>query len=98
MSQFVVVVFSDKASADTGSLCLKRLGTEGMTIYRSVVLSKNSEGQISVSDPVEEKSYATLVTALIGGLAGFPAGLEAAVAGAAGGALFGISGIDLSRC
>ena len=91
MSQFVVVVFSDKASADTGSLCLKKLGTEGMTIYRSVVLSKNLEGQISMSDRVEEKSYTTIVAALIGGLAGLPAGLEAAAAGTAGGALFGLS-------
>lgn len=91
MSQFVVVVFSDKASTDKGSLFLKKLGTEGMTIHRSAVLSKNAEGRISVSDRVEEKSYATLVTALIGGLAGFPAGLEASVAGAVGGALFGIS-------
>jgi hypothetical protein len=41
MSQFVVVVFSDKVGADKGSLSLKKLGTEGMTIYRSVVCTEN---------------------------------------------------------
>jgi uncharacterized membrane protein len=91
VSEIVVVAFSDQAGADKGSVCLKKLVTEGIAIYRSVILSKNSEGRISVSDRSDQKSYATLVTALIGGLAGFPAGLEAAVAGAAGGALFGIS-------
>jgi uncharacterized membrane protein len=90
VSEIIVVAFSDKAGADKGSVCLKKLITQGITVYRSAILSKNSEGRIFVSDRVDEKSYTTLVTALIGGLAGLPAGLEAAVAGAAGGALFGI--------
>ena len=91
MSQFVIAVFSDKASADNANRALRKFGTEGMMIYRSAVLSKNSEGRISVLDRVEERSKVTVVAALIGALAGFSAGLEAAMAGAAGGALFGIS-------
>ena len=91
MSQFVIAVFSDKASADNANGALRKLGTEGMMIYRFAVLSKNSEGRICMLDRVEEGSKVTVVAALIGALAGFSAGPEAAIAGAAGGALFGLS-------
>jgi uncharacterized membrane protein len=91
MSQFVSTAFSDRASADNANRALRKLGTERMMIYRSAVLSKNSEGRIFMLDRVEEGSKATMVAALIGALAGFSTGLEAAIAGAAGGALFGIS-------
>lgn len=91
MSQFVIAVFSDKVSADNAERALRALITEGMMIYRSAVLSNNSEGRISMLDRIEERSKVTVVAALIGALAGFSAGLEAAVAGAVGGALFGIS-------
>jgi uncharacterized membrane protein len=91
-SQFVVAVFSDKAGADNGNRALKRLGKEGMTIYRSAVLYKNSEGSVSTVHDVEDGSKTiVIVAAFLGVLAGLPNGLEAALAGAVGGALFGIS-------
>jgi uncharacterized membrane protein len=91
-SQFVVAVFSDKAGADNGNRALTRLGTEGTTIYRSVVLYKNSDGRVSTVHRTEEGSKAIVfVAAFIGALAGVPTGPEAALAGAIGGALFGIS-------
>lgn len=91
MSEFVVAVFPDKVSADNGNRALTVLGKEGMTIFRSVVLCKNKQGQISALGRVEAGKKIGVVTALLGALAGFPGGLEAAGAGALGGLLFGMS-------
>jgi uncharacterized membrane protein len=92
MSQFVVAIVSDQAGVDNVNRVLEKLGRDGTTIYRSAVLYKNSDGRISTTHRVAERSKAVVTAAaFIGALAGFPAGLEAALAGAMGGALFGIS-------
>ena len=76
-SQFVIAVFPDKAGADNGNRALKRLGKEGMTIYRSAIHYKNSEGSI-----IYGASGRSIVCQRV---------WKPSLAGAVGGALFGIS-------
>jgi uncharacterized membrane protein len=99
MSQFVVAIVSDQAGVDNVNRVLEKLGRDGTTIYRSAVLYKNSDGRISTTHRVAERSKAVVTAAaFIGALAGFPAGLEAALAGAmGGGAIRHISRNDKSR-
>ena len=91
MSHFVVVIFPDTAIASEGNKSLYELRANGMKVYGSAVLGKDSKGRISVLDRVADSSHATAVAALIGALAGLPAGPLGAAMGAVGGALIGMS-------
>ena len=97
MSQFVVAVFADEATAENGNSAVNALGQSGMTIYQLVLLHKSLEGRISILERVDEGSAPAAVSALIGALAGLPVGLEAAMAGAAAGLLFGVAAVLTHR-
>ena len=86
-----LLFFPTKSAPIMEIALLPSLAREGMTIFRSVVLCKNKQGQISALGRVEAGKKIGVVTALLGALAGFPGGLEAAGAGALGGLLFGMS-------
>jgi uncharacterized membrane protein len=58
-------------------------------LYASAVVSKASDGKISVQEIFREGHGGTIAAALIGALAGLPAGPAAAAVMATGGALIG---------
>jgi len=91
MNKTVAVIFPDTGRAREGNLVLKKFGAEGIAVYASTIISKNSDGKLRVLEAAYDGSHVTAVAALIGGVAGLPGGPLAVAMGAACGALIGIS-------
>jgi uncharacterized membrane protein len=95
MGQFVAVIFPDAAQASEGARALGALHAEGgIAPSGMAVVVKESSGQVLVKEKTADGVLATVVTALIGGIAGAAGGPVGAAIGAAGGALVG-HGADL---
>ncbi|GEO13735.1 DUF1269 domain-containing protein [Microvirga aerophila] len=95
MGQFVAVIFPDPAQASEGARALSALHAEGgIAPSGMAVVVKEPSGQWLVTEKTADGALATVVTALIGGIAGAAGGPVGAAIGAAGGALVG-RGADL---
>jgi uncharacterized membrane protein len=95
MGQFVAVIFSDLARASEGAQALGTLHDDGRIAPSGMaVVAKEPSGQWLVKERTAGGALATVVTALIGGVAGAVGGPVGAAIGAAGGALVG-HGADL---
>jgi uncharacterized membrane protein len=91
MNKIVALIFPEKANADVANLAFEKFGAEGIEVYALTIISRNSDGRLSVLEHTYDGSHVTAVAAMIGGLAGLPGGLLAVLAGAVGGALIGLS-------
>jgi uncharacterized membrane protein len=97
MDQFVAVIFPDQTTASRGVQALKALRADGaITPSGMAVVVKEPSGQWLFKTKPADRALATVVTALIGGVAGAAVGPVGAAIGAAGGALVG-HGADLIR-
>jgi uncharacterized membrane protein len=95
MDQFVAVIFPDPAQASEGARALAALHAEGgIAPSGMAVVVREPSGQVLVKERMADGALATVVTALIGGIAGAAGGPVGAAIGAAGGALVG-HGADL---
>ena len=95
MGQFVAVIFPDPAQASEGARALGALHAEGGIVPSGMaVVVRDPSGQWLVKERTADGPLATVVTALIGGIAGAAGGPVGAAIGAAGGALVG-HGADL---
>ncbi len=95
MGQFVAVIFPDSAQASEGARALGALHAEGgIAPSGMAVVVRDPSGQWLVKERTADGALATVVTALIGGIAGAAVGPVGAAIGAAGGALVG-HGADL---
>lgn len=88
MNQLVALSFPDQMKIEEAIRALRKLCSEH-SLYASVVVTKDSEGKLSVQEITKEGRGGTAVGALIGALAGLPAGPAAAAIMATGGALIG---------
>ena len=71
MNKTVAVIFPDTGTAREGNLVLKKFGAEGITVYVSAIISKNSDDKLRVLEAAYDGFRVTAAAALIGGLAGF---------------------------
>jgi uncharacterized membrane protein len=95
MGHFVAAIFSDLALASEGARALSTLHADGgIAPSGMAVVVKEPSGQWLVKEKTAGGALATVVTALIGGLAGAAGGPVGVAIGAAGGALVG-RGADL---
>jgi uncharacterized membrane protein len=75
MGQFVAVIFSDSAQASEGARALSALHADGGIAPSGLaVVVKEPSGQWLVKERTADGALATVVTALIGGLAGAAGG------------------------
>jgi len=79
MTKIVAAIFPDEAKAHEGNLALKKLGAEGIAVYASALVSKNSDNRLTVLEHACAESHMTAVAALIGGLAGLTRWLRSAL-------------------
>lgn len=90
MDKFVVAVFPSEAKAYEGTRIMKDLHAEGsLALYGMAVVTKTTDGNLSVDQTVSEGPFGTGVGALTGGLVGLLGGPAGVAAGLAGGALIG---------
>ena len=90
MNQFVALSLPDKMKVDGAISALRRLHSErSIKLFASAVVTKDSDGKLSVQEITKEGRGGTAVGALIGALAGLPAGPAAAATMATGGAVIG---------
>jgi len=90
MNQFVALSLPDKMKVDQAISALGRLHSErSIKLFASAVVTKDSEGKLSVQEITKEGHGGTAVGALIGALAGLPAGPAAAAIMATAGAAIG---------
>ncbi len=101
MEKMLVVVFDNETKAYEGSRALNQLDFEGsITIHAKAIISKNSDGTVSVKQGEDDFPVRTLSGTAIGsliGLLGGPAGLAVgALAGTMAGSLADVfvAGVD----
>ncbi len=96
MNQFVALSLPDKMKVDEAISALRRLHSErSIKLFASAVVTKDSDGKLSIQEISKEGRGGTAVGALIGALAGLPAGPAAAAIMTTGGAVIG-NAADLS--
>jgi len=92
MNKFVVVIFSDEATAYAGTRALKELDAEGsLTLYGMAVVARDAGGKLSVKEAADQGPLGTAVGALAGGLIGLIGGPVGAAIGLGSGTLLGSS-------
>jgi uncharacterized membrane protein len=90
MDKMIVIVFDDERKAYEGAKALKGLHAEGsLTLYQAAVLSKDTNGQVSVKDAADRGPVGTALGWATGGLIGLLGGPVGFVLGAATGTLAG---------
>lgn len=90
MDKFVVIVFPTEAKAYEGTRVMKDLQADGsLTVYGMAVVTKATDGKLSVDDKEAGGPGGTVAGALAGGLVGLIGGPVGAAAGVAGGAMIG---------
>lgn len=91
MSEFIVVAFSDEASARQGLKVLTDLKSDRLKVHGAGIVTKDDKGKLSMEVVSDEGIRLVAVGALLGGLAGLSIGLLATAILAAGGAVSGIA-------
>ena len=87
-SKLVVVMFPDQTKVDQAICAIQKLAMAGgITLYRSAIVARGSDGKVLVQDITEEGHGGVATGALIGGLSGLTGGPLAAAIGAGAGAL-----------
>jgi uncharacterized membrane protein len=90
VTEFVALGFPDQTRIDKAIRAVEKFqSNHSDSLYASAVVSKSTDGKISVQEIIREGHGGTVVAALIGALAGLPAGPAAATIMAAGGAVIG---------
>ncbi|WP_414476112.1 DUF1269 domain-containing protein [Microvirga sp. M2] len=89
-TKFLVIVFPDEAKAATGVRALNDLHAQGsLTLYALSVVTRESDGKLSVKESVGSGPIGMTTGALVGGLLGLLGGPVGAAVGLAGGAVLG---------
>lgn len=97
MSNFIVVVFPTEKQADESRKALKELQEEGkLTIHGMAIITKQTDGKVSMKDQADKAPFGTAVGAVVGSLIGLLGGPVGLAAGAAAGAFLGYS-VDASN-
>jgi len=90
MTEFVALSFPDQVKIDDAIRSLRKFHSEhSHKLYASAVVTKATDGKLSIQEITREGHGSTIVAALIGALAGLPAGPAAAAIMATGGAVIG---------
>jgi uncharacterized membrane protein len=90
MSRFIGLIFQDEGTATEALHALKELeASRSIAISGMAMVEKDANGTISLKSATDEGPIATLVGALIGGLAGLGGGPVGVPIAAAGGAMLG---------
>jgi uncharacterized membrane protein len=90
MSKFIVVVFPNESKAYEATRALKELHNEfNLTLYGMAVVSKDSNGRVSIKEAADQGPLGMGVGALVGGLVGLVAGPAGAAVGFGTGAVLG---------
>lgn len=96
VNRLTVLIFPDQTRIDEAIGALKTIHSERtIKMLGSAVVTKSTDGKLSVQEITEEGHGGPLIAALIGALAGLLAGPAAAVIAATGGAVIG-NAADLS--
>jgi len=97
VSNFIVAIFPTEKQADEGRKALKELQDEGkLTIHGAAIITKRTDGKVSMKDQADEAPLGTAVGAVVGSLIGLLGGPVGLAAGAAAGAFLGYS-VDASN-
>jgi uncharacterized membrane protein len=97
VSNFIVVVFPTQKQADESRKALKELQEEGkLTIHGMAIITKQTDGKVSMKDQADKAPLGTAVGAVVGSLIGLLGGPVGLAAGAAAGAFLGYS-VDASN-
>lgn len=92
MSSFIVAIFPTEKQAGEGRKALRKLQDEGkLALHGMALISKGTNGKISMKDEANEAPLGTAVGVVVGSLIGLLAGPVGVAAGAAGGAFLGYS-------
>ncbi len=90
MSNFIVVIFPTETQADEGRKALKELqGEDKLTIHGMAIITKRTDGKVSMKDEANEAPLGTAVGTVVGSLIGLLGGPVGLAAGAAAGAFLG---------
>lgn len=93
MSKLLVVTFEDEKKAYEGSKALADLHRDGsVSVYSAAVVSRDSDGKVSVKDDLPEGPAGTALGMMYGALVGVLGGPQGVVLGAAAGAAAGSVG------
>src|SRR6187402_1694786 len=96
-SNFIVVIFPTEKQADEGRKALKELQDEDkLTIHGMAIITKRTDGKVSMKDQADEAPLGTAIGAVVGSLIGLLGGPVGLAAGAAAGAFLGYS-VDASN-
>lgn len=91
MRNFIAIVFPDEPKAYDGFHALKQLHEQGMiTMYESIVIERQPEGEIATKQTTERPLLHTGVGALLGGLIGLFGGPAGVLVGAGVGGTVGV--------
>lgn len=91
MTDFIIVIFPDEASARQGMQVLTDFASDRRVVLRGAgIVTKDDKGRLSMQVLSDEGLRLVAAGALLGGLAGLSVGLLAAAIMATGGAVSGL--------